>query len=346
MPVTIAIHRRPGSFSDQWIDYCARHGIDARPVDGYSTTIMRDLRGCDAFMWHVSHDSATDLLFARSVLGAAALTGLTVYPNHHTVSHFDDKVAQKYLLESVDAPLAPTWVFFSRREALAWVSTARFPLVFKLRRGAGSSKVSLVTSAGEAARLVDRMFGGGLSPVPRLTARVEQIRKRRRTARDWRRKAKDVPRLVSQLLGQRMRTPHERGYVLFQEFIPNNDHDIRVTVIGSRAFVFRRRVRPGDFRASGSGLIEYFPPGEGDPEAVHTAFSLSQRLGFQSMAFDFVTDHTTGRRLIVEISYSFNAEAVHACPGFFDPRLTWRDGHFWPQDLVIEDVASTVTLSA
>ena len=39
-----------------------------------------------------------------------------------------------------------------------------------------------------------------------------------------------------------------RGYVYFQDFIPDNQFDTRVTVIGNRAFAFIRKVRPGDFR--------------------------------------------------------------------------------------------------
>lgn len=48
-----------------------------------------------------------------------------------------------------------------------------------------------------------------------------------------------------------------KKYVYFQDFIPGNDFDTRVTIIGDRAFGFTRNVRPGDFRASGSGNVGY-----------------------------------------------------------------------------------------
>jgi hypothetical protein len=41
--------------------------------------------------------------------------------------HFDDKIAQKYLLEAVEAPLAPSYVFFHKEDALGWISQATFP---------------------------------------------------------------------------------------------------------------------------------------------------------------------------------------------------------------------------
>ena len=52
-------------------------------------------------------------------------------------------------------------------------------------------------------------------------------------------------------------TGNEKGYIYFQEFIPDNDFDIRVIVIGDKAFAIKRMVRENDFRASGSGSILY-----------------------------------------------------------------------------------------
>jgi glutathione synthase/RimK-type ligase-like ATP-grasp enzyme len=46
--------------------------------------------------------------------------------------------------------------------------------------------------------------------------------------------------------------------VYLQKFIKNNDGDYRVTVIGGKfAYSFKRLNRPNDFRASGSGRIDY-----------------------------------------------------------------------------------------
>jgi Glutathione synthase/Ribosomal protein S6 modification enzyme (glutaminyl transferase) len=48
-----------------------------------------------------------------------------------------------------------------------------------------------------------------------------------------------------------------RNKFLIQKFIPNLDSDWKVLVFGSRFYVFRRPVRAGDFRASGSGHKNY-----------------------------------------------------------------------------------------
>ena len=130
------------------------------------------------------------------------------------------------------------------------------------------------------------------------------------------------------------------GYFYLQDFIPNNTHDTRVTVIGQRAFAFRRKVRANDFRASGSGQIEYDRTAV-DPECLRIAFRVAGQLGSQSMAFDFV--HTADRRpLIVEISYGYNSDAVYNAGGFWSADLAWHETPMWPEQAILEDVLSAV----
>jgi glutathione synthase/RimK-type ligase-like ATP-grasp enzyme len=129
----------------------------------------------------------------------------------------------------------------------------------------------------------------------------------------------------------------ERGYAYFQEFIPANDHDTRVTVIGDRAFAFRRMVRPGDFRASGSGSIDY-DPGAIDQECIRTAFEAARKIGTTCIAFDFVRRPSDGVQLIIEMSFAFKSEAVFACPGHWDARGEWRKGQMWPEDAILDDM--------
>lgn len=52
------------------------------------------------------------MLFARSVLSAAKEAGLHVFPDFADAGHFDDKIAQAYLLEAIEAPTPKNYVFF------------------------------------------------------------------------------------------------------------------------------------------------------------------------------------------------------------------------------------------
>ena len=37
----IAIHHRPGSFSDRWIEYCEQQGVDYKIVNAYEGGMIR-----------------------------------------------------------------------------------------------------------------------------------------------------------------------------------------------------------------------------------------------------------------------------------------------------------------
>src|SRR5699024_4019353 len=125
------------------IEYCKKNKIDYKTVCCYDNDIIEQLEDCDALMWHFHQSNPKDILFAKQLLFAVESAGKEVFPNFHTAWHFDDKVGQKYLLEAMEAPYVPSYVFYGKQEALNWVEEAAFPKVFKLRRGAGSAHVKL-----------------------------------------------------------------------------------------------------------------------------------------------------------------------------------------------------------
>src|SRR5215831_7076014 len=112
LKIRLAIHHHPGSFSDRWILYCTEHRIPFKLVNCFASDVIQQLADVDALLWHWGHADSRAQLMARQVISAAEALGLVVFPNSATCWHFDDKVAQKYLLEAVGAPLAPTNVFY------------------------------------------------------------------------------------------------------------------------------------------------------------------------------------------------------------------------------------------
>lgn len=334
----IGIHQRTGSFSDRWIEVCRERNIPFRLVNCLRTDILEQCGGLEAILWHWSLNDARELLIARQVAAAMKQRQIVMFPNWETCWHYDDKIAQKYLLESIEAPLIPTWVFTDPLQAKEWIAKATWPKVFKLRCGAGSSNVRLVRSRSEAAGLCDRAFGRGFpAEMVRMDA-VQRYLGGRRNAKDLTRRLWRLARKAFLKVFGRSDFPRERGYIYFQEFIPDNSFDTRVTVIGDRAFAFTRDNRPGDFRASGSGRLSY-DPGRIDRRCIEIAFEVAQRLRSQSLAFDFLFDETRVP-LIGEISYCYMAKAVYDCAGHWDANLKWREGHLWPQDAILEDICA------
>ena len=161
----IAIHHTPKSqsFSERWVGYCKKNNIDYKIVNAYDTNIIEQVADCDAFMWHYHHNNYKDALFAKQLLFSLQQAGKRVFPDFNTGWHFDDKVGQKYLLEAIGAPLVPSYVFYTKKEALKWVETTEFPKVFKLRGGSGASNVKLAKTKRDAQRLIKRAFGKGFA---------------------------------------------------------------------------------------------------------------------------------------------------------------------------------------
>ncbi len=334
----IGIHQRAGSFSDRWTHYCVEKGIPFKPVDCLATDVMRQCCHLEAVLWHWANSSPRDQLVARQIIAALEAHGLIVFPDTATCWHYDDKVAQKYLLEAVKAPLIPTWVLSDRREAMTWVANTHWPKVFKLRCGAGSSNVRLVRTRRVAEKLCRQAFGRGFPSSPGYFRDIATRLHTTTGARQFWEKLARVPRTVQRILSFRRQMPRQKGYVYFQDFLPHNAFDTRVTIIGKRAFAFIRQNRPDDFRASGSGRLDY-DPARIDKRCVEIAFRVAERLGTQSLAFDFLFD-PAHQPNIGEVSYCYVSSAVYGCPGHWDHNMHWHEGHTRPEDAIMEDMLS------
>jgi glutathione synthase/RimK-type ligase-like ATP-grasp enzyme len=217
--------------------------------------------------------------------------GIKCFPDIATCWHYDDKVRQYYLLMQYGFPVVKSWIFWNRKKALKWLETVEFPIVFKLKGGAGSNNVVLVLGG----NILRKLRGEDISPYWHV----------------------------------------HKNYVFFQKFLPNNPYDTRITVIGDRAFAFRRFNRDNDFRSSGSGRIDYGIE-KIDEIFVKKAFEITHKMKFQSMAYDFLYDEYRQPRFC-EISYTYDDWAVHACPGYWDSSLNWHEGHYWPQYFQLMD---------
>lgn len=329
----IAIHQSKAGFHPRWIQTCIDLQVPYKIVNCYANDIIGQLEGCDVLLWHHSHSHPKDILFAKQLLFALEHSGIKVFPDFRTAWHFDDKVGQKYLLEAIKAPLVPSYVFYDKVMAQQWVNETDFPKVFKLRGGSGSANVQLVKDKKQARSLINKAFGKGFRQYEPWTNLKERWRKYRLGKTDNYDLLKGVLRFYkepefSKTIG------FERGYIYFQDFIPLNEFDIRVIVVGKKAFALKRMVRAGDFRASGSGFLKYAKE-EFDERAIQIAFETSKKLDAQCLAYDFVFD-LNQTPLIVEISFGFDVAAYDSCPGHWDAQMVWHEEKFNPQKWMLE----------
>lgn len=321
----IAIHQDKGSwsFSNDWIRYCEEKGYDYKVVNAFDTDIVEQVKDCEIFMWHHNHMIHRDRLVAKQILYSLQQAGKTVFPDFNTGWHFDDKLGQKYMLEAIGAPLVPSYAFFDWQKAREWIESTTFPKVFKLRGGSGSSNVMLVRSKREALQLTKKAILKGI-PVYNKKGYLKEAIRRYQTNQG---SIKEIMKALAHFI---IKTPLQRsvgneiGYAYFQDFIPDNNFDIRVIVIDNKAFAIKRYCRDKDFRASGSGKIS-FAKNEIDIKCVELSFKTASDLELQCVGFDWVFD-VDGNPLIVEMGYGFVPNAYRECEGYWTKNMEWHGG--------------------
>lgn len=343
---TICVHSGEAVFHDNWIKFIQEHGYQAKNLNMLSSTAIECISDCSAIMWHLSMFPAK-LQAASYLLNSIEHNHLIpVFPNWKTRWHFENKIAQYYLFNTLDIPIPNTYVFWDEEEALHYFHSASFPLVFKLARGASSINVDKIPNFNRARRKVISAFSGsgilsepGYYPIHGRYG-SDKIRN-------------EIANIIVRILAgfryicsgkypplPRDRWMPEKNCVLFQEFLEDNKYDTRITVIGNRAFGFRRFNRPNDFRASGSGVIDY-NPGEIDLNAIVMAFKISKEGGFQSMAYDFLYDSTKAL-CVSEMSFGYQNVAIRNCPGYWDSQLNWHEGSMWPEEAHVIDLIHNI----
>jgi glutathione synthase/RimK-type ligase-like ATP-grasp enzyme len=337
MKYKIAIHQYLDVFTKRWVDYLTINNIEFNFVDCYSNNIIKDMKEYDILLWSWNLSEFESLNFAKELIYSLEKMNKIVFPDFKTSFFYDNKIGQKYLLESIDAPFIKTYVFYKKKEAINWIEMTSFPKVFKLSGGAGALNVKLCKSKKEALKFTNIAFGKGFSQFDRVAWFKDKLSKFKSSPSKLTtfNLLKSFARLFVKTKKENLMS-EEKGYIYFQEFIPNNTFDIRVVVINSKAFAFKRLCRDNDFRASGSGNILY-EKSEIDERCIQIAFNTSKKLEVQSMAYDFVFDKNN-EPLIVEISYHFASKASDNCVGYWDDTLNWHETNINPQDMIIESL--------
>lgn len=332
------------SYSEKWSDFLRDRGLEVRQLNLLSNDALNQASCCDGVMWRWIHtpqqkQSARQILFTIE-----RYLKIPVYPDFKTSWHYDEKISQFYLLQLLDAHVPDTWVFWIKENALDWTKIAPYPVVFKLSPGAGSSNVLKVKNQTQAESLINQSFNRGIFPYTMNEFHLTKgFPRSRHQGKMFLIRVFDSLKYVWSGKYPRLNTlwwKPEFGYAYFQEFISGNEFDTRITIIGDRAFGYRRMNRPNDFRASGSGNFDA-DPHLIDQRCVEIAFQLSRRGQFQCMAYDFLFKED--EPVVCEISYTFVDWMVKYCPGHWTPDLVWHAGEMWPEEAQVEDFVDIIS---
>lgn len=320
-----------------WAEYCQRENISFEFVDLFKCNAIETLRSFDVLLWHFGQYNYADMLEARSILYTAKNIGLRVFPDFNDAWHFDDKVAEMYALQGVNAPIPASEVFYDKESFDEWlVNKAVVPIVGKLRTGSGSHNVKLLKTMPALKSYGHKMLKNGFNPAPSLLYKASS---NVRSSHDWetfKKKLMRAPEFLRTLTGAK-RFPHEKGYIYLQEFIPNNGFDLKVVVVGDKCSGCVRPIRSHDFRASGGGEV-FFDKKYFTKQIISSAFETADKLGLQCVGFDYVVDNRTGQGVIVEMSYGFSHAAILASGGYWERNCQWHDAVFNAPAEIIKNI--------
>lgn len=337
-PIRIGIHARENSFSERWISYCKKNNILFKIIDCGSFNVIEEIKNENIthVLWHLNHASNKEQTMAPYLLNCLEEMGIGVFPDYATRQHFNDKIAQYTKMVAINAPMIPTYIYFDESEAKNALKSFDFPIVSKLKGGAGSTSVKLISSKKEAQQLIEKMFSIGIGASPKVFENIDQKLRLSKKIKNPLRLIAKVKKHLKNVATEKKSNAIERNYVLFQKFLPKNDYDTRIIVVGERAFGIRRWNKKNDFRASGSGLIDADPT-KIDLKIIQQAFKVNEQLKMQSVAFDFIYDEKKEPK-IIEFCFGFTTKAYDICPGYWKKNGEFIEETFNPQEWMIQQL--------
>lgn len=277
----------------------------------------------------------SDLSLMHAILPEIERRGIPTLPNFKTAYHCGDKLRIATFYESNAINHPKTKLFWEFDELMNSIdsNSLEYPLVAKLRRGAASTNVIMVYSKKELIRLGKNLLQKGVKPGMLEEAAYGKLYVlyllKKAILNPKSQNIKNLRHKLHYILSRDLREM-ESSCLILQDFLSGNNGDTRITVIGDRAFGFRRYNRKGDFRASGSGLVDHDPNGI-DIEMIKMAFDISKRFNFQTMAYDFVYDKNR-KPSILENNFTYVDSAVAKCPVYWNSKgETFANNNTLPQ---------------
>jgi len=287
--------------------YLKNNNIKYEYYDIFKSNWIEEAKKYDIIMWHVNSTPAELNIAQSKIYILEHILRKFCFPSFHEIWQYENKCRASYLYKVYGIPSIPTFLTNSYEEAMAIINKLDFPVVAKVSTGASSSGVEKIINSGESKKYVKEVFS----------------EKGRKTIYPYMR---------------------HKNYVLFQEFIDDAKYDLRIMIIGNKAFGYYRYPSKGDFRASGAGNYE---KKEIPYEAIKIAVDVKKKLNSRLMGVDLLYSERQGKYFVIETSL-FNqidtAEQlkVDGIPGYYDISnindITFKPGRYWIHELVMDEV--------
>jgi glutathione synthase/RimK-type ligase-like ATP-grasp enzyme len=287
--------RMPVNWFNEFRQACDLLSLPYRVISITCNDWMKQLANVDMLVWRSVMGDPSIMAESRTKIPLIEAMGIRCFPNRLMLWLYDDKIRETFFLRWHGYPTPTTFISFNEAESRAYAARARYPLVTKTHNGAGASGVMLIRSSAETQRLLDSIF------------RKETIIDKALIKYYYLRRLRHGSFLLERRFRARNSVPR---YAYLQEFV-ESEFDWRITTMGpDLVSVFKRLNRPGDFRASGSGLWEKIDETVLPSEPCDLALTISNRHDFTCMTYDFMQGPNGW--VIGEISYAFVLNTVYS----------------------------------
>lgn len=173
-----------------------------------------------------------------------------VFPDYLAIWLYENKMRSIDWLRVNNFPTVPTWVYYSKQEALEHTKHHPLPVVLKTNLGASGKGVYIVKNESDYQTLIKKCFGSGLKSYG-MSPYAES-----------------------------------RGYAYVQKFIPGME-EWRMVRIGDAFFGHRKVEDASTGKHSGSMLKGWDNPSK---ELLDLLYEVTERGGFRSMNADMFRD--------------------------------------------------------
>lgn len=204
--------------------------------------------------------------------------GIKLIPSIYSCLPYEDKIAQTELYRHW---MPDTGIYADPDAAFQDIRRFGFPFLSKSATGSASRNVRIIVDEASAREEIHKAFGPGI----------------------------DAPHKYGELV--------QRGYLLWQEFLPGNAYDYRVVRVGRYNMLLQRHNKPGTPFASGSGRnnpVNYIT-GEVE-EVLDFANRFFDAHDLRWCGIDVVRDTVAGDWMVLETTLGWTAKAYEGCRFF------------------------------
>ncbi len=207
-------------------------------ICSYQEVMKRTVKLKNKFIWYGSSDFVSYKEYIEDILLYLKDDNILIPPFDIFRSH-NNKGYQGLLRKKLSLPILQETYFGTLEELESIIDTINFPIVLKGTKGSGSKNVRLMHNDQQLLRIVKRQS--------RKPSYLIDLSKRY---------LKRYAFTGKYTYDNSRESLYYENFVL-QEFIPGLSNDWKVLIFFDKYYVFERKVRNKDFRASGSGKFFY-----------------------------------------------------------------------------------------